>query len=131
MWFPVPEAFGRMVVGDARRRESDTYEFKPKVLVPAVSAKHVVAAVVLLPKRGGSMKGLLLSSTAHRPSITRMVERAESIAVEWQRRKLYFLHPLLDTPIIELLLAAGYSAEGLLRAPYRARQDVLVLSKFF
>lgn len=108
-----------------------TYEDKPIALLAMASRKKIIGLLLLVPKRGGAVKALVMSETAHRASIQQLLELAEEMAQVAGKRKLYFLHPIADNEIISLFVERGYSAEGVLRSPYRQGQDAAVYSRFF
>ena len=76
------------------------------------------------------MRGVLGTTTSHRPSLLRLIDAAEKLATQAQRRKLYFLHDEQSPLDLEMMRAQGYLTEGILREPYMRGQDLLVLSKF-
>jgi predicted transcriptional regulator len=127
-WFPVDKAFMTKLVASALSARA--IEPKPKSMVAAASLDECVAAVLLVEKRGGSSKALLLRATDHAPTLRLVIAAAESEAQATSRRKLYFLHPVEDSAAVHLLRSLGYLPEGVLREPYVPEQDVLVLSKF-
>jgi predicted transcriptional regulator len=103
---------------------------KPRTLVCAAAGRECIAAVLLVSKRGGAAKVLLLRATDDRQTVMRLIRQAEQRGRELERRKLFFLHPIEDARGVWLLRQAGYVPEGLLREPYTPGQDVIVLSKF-
>ena len=128
-WSPVTMKFADAVVRQALTAEV-AHAAKPKRLVCLSSGGHCVAAVVLLPKRGGAVKAMLLRSAAGERSNIELIEAAATTARAIGGKKVYFLHPIYDSNVVRLLRRAGFQHEGLLRAPYRAGQDVVVLSRF-
>lgn len=129
-WAPVPRCVAETIVEQSLHETEVALDKKPKRLVCLQSGKNCVAAVALLPKRGGAVKGVLFRSTCDVPSLQDLLRSAEVKATELKGRKFYFLHPVLDSYAILLMHQVGFRAEGLLRAPYRPGQDVIVLSKF-
>jgi len=127
-WHSTDVAFVEGVV-DAALVERSGHP-KPRSLICLASKGKCIGAVVLVQKRGGAAKGLLLRVTDNRGALRRIIEGAEARAVEDKRRKLYFLHPLEDRTAVALLREAGYLPEGLIREPYTAGQDVIILSRF-
>jgi len=121
----------QMIDGYFRRSRRMTYEDKPIALLAMASRKRIIGLLLLVPKRGGAVKALLMSETGHRDSIRHLLELAEEMAQAAGKRKLYFLHPIADNEIISLFVGRGYSAEGVLRSPYRQGQDAAVYSRFF
>src|ERR1700693_2782219 len=131
-WTPVSKATAsQMIDGYFRRSRRMTYEDKPIALLAMESRKRIIGLLLLVPKRGGAVKALLMSETTHRDSLQHLLELAEGAARAAEKRKLYFLHPISDNEIISLFVARGYTAEGVLRSPYRQGQDAAVYSRFF
>lgn len=129
-WYDVPEAYAATIVAQALETRRKGPAEKPKRLVCLAARGRPVAAVALLPKRGGSVKGLLLRRTDHAASLRALLEAASAEAAGLGGRKLYVPHPVEDAAGVRLLTGAGFFAEGLLRAPYAPGQDALVLSRF-
>lgn len=129
-WSPVTRRFVRAVVAQALRGPIGKKDPKPKRLVCLRNGKHCVAAVALLPKRGGAVKGLLLRGTRHNSSLRDLLAAVSSLASDLGRRKLYFIHPVFDSTALAIFRSAGFQTEGLIRAPYRPGQDAVVVSKF-
>jgi len=121
----------QMIGGYFRRSKRMTYEEKPIALLAIATRKRLVGLVLLVPKRGGAVKALLMSETAHRDTLHGLLAFAEDAVRAAGRRKLYFLHPIADYEMISLFVARGYTAEGVLRSPYRQGQDATVYSRFF
>lgn len=129
-WFPVGESFAQSIVRDAAR-DTDEYAEKPKYLFMLRSGNDYVGAAILLPKRGGALKAMCMSETAHSPSIMRLLDGCEELALRLRRRKLYFLHQAADIEIVKMLRGREFEPEGILRGPYAPGQDVVVLAKLF
>lgn len=129
-WSPVSREFASAIVDQALDDRIPDQSEKPKRLVCLRRGQHCIAAIALLPKRGGAVKGLLLRGTGHVDSLRTLIESACGLASVLKGRKLYFLHPVLDSAAISILRSAGFQTEGLLRAPYGPGQDAVVMSKF-
>jgi predicted transcriptional regulator len=121
----------QMIGGYFRPSKRMTYEEKPIALLAIATRKRIVGLVLLVPKRGGAVKALLMSETGHRGTLQGLLALAEDAVRAAGRRKLYFLHPIADDEIISLFVARGYTAEGVLRSPYQQGQDAAVYSRFF
>jgi hypothetical protein len=106
-----------------------TLEQKPLHIIWLRRAKRIHGALVLVPKRGGALKALLLSATSHRRSLSKLIKAGEDYARETGQKKLYYIHPIDDALMVGLLRAKGYLAEGILREPYQIGRDNLVLSR--
>jgi predicted transcriptional regulator len=129
-WSPVSKAFARAIISQALDERNRDQTEKPKRLVCLRDGRHCIAAIALLPKRGGAVKGLLLRGTRHVLSLTGLVNDACRLAASLKGRKVYFIHPVLDSLALGILRSSGFQTEGLLRAPYRPGQDAVVMSKF-
>ena len=130
VWSPVSSKFVEELLRQSIDDKTVRHHEKPKRLVCLRTKDTCSAAIVLLPKRGGAVKGLFLRTTNHEPSLVELCERAFKEVIELGGRKLYLLHPVVDSRAIIFLKSNGFRAEGLLRAPYVAGQDVIVMSRF-
>lgn len=130
LWEPITKSRALRIIKGALLSSVREYEDKPISLICASSRGRCRALVLLVPKRGGATKGLLLSATNHGGTLRSLIEEAERVSRQADRRKLYFLHPLSDHELVEFLRRAGYACEGVLQEPYSPGQDVAVLSKF-
>lgn len=130
IWPPVSDRFVRELLRQSVEEKATRHHEKPKRLVCVGKGGRAYGAVVLLPKRGGAVKGLLLRHTNDRETIRKMLDGALEMVTQLAGRKLYFLHPIVDAETIVLLKSYGFQAEGLLLAPYVPGQDVAVMSKF-
>jgi len=130
-WFPITAVVARSVVEAALSDAAiQGYEEKPRRLVCVRDGDDCVGCVVLVPKRGGSCKGVILLGTSHGRTVVKLLEAAEAVTRQWRRRKLYYLHPIGDYATVDALREMAFVTEGVLRSPYRQGQDVIVLSKF-
>jgi predicted transcriptional regulator len=130
IWPPVSDVFVRELLRQSVDQKATEHREKPKRLVCVGRGGRVFGAVVLLPKRGGAVKGLLLRNTGHKGTLRKMIDGALEIVAELGGRKLYFLHPIVDAESIIFLKSQRFQAEGLLVAPYVPGQDVAVMSRF-
>lgn len=129
-WFEIEKRFAQQIVDDSLDASLTGYAEKPKWLVCLSSHGQCVGAAILLPKRGGAVKTLIVRGTKDTSSLLRLIKGAESLANEQHRRKIYFLHPIGDHQFVDLLISRRYQGEGLLREPYVAGRDVVVYSRF-
>jgi predicted transcriptional regulator/RimJ/RimL family protein N-acetyltransferase len=129
-WVRLPLAAAKAIIVKALMPGSKRYEDKAVHLAWVGHGSACLALVLMIPKRGGAVKGLCFSKTKHLPSLHRLLKLAELDAVARGRRKLYFLHPVLDDFVVRALKTRGYISEGLLLEPYQPGKDVVVLSKF-
>jgi predicted transcriptional regulator len=127
-WIPISKSLASSIISKARRRPGN-YEEKPVQLICYGRGRSCNAMVLLVPKRGGAVKGLWLSATRHRRTLKAMLRMVEHILKKDRKRKLYFVHPVGDVDIISILKSSSYQTEGLLNQPYRGGQDAIVLSK--
>ena len=79
----------------------------------------------------GAVKALLLSASNNQKVFRELLILAERRAMKTGKRKLYFIHPMADDEVLSCLAENGYTAEGILRSPYREGQDAVVYSRFF
>jgi predicted transcriptional regulator/RimJ/RimL family protein N-acetyltransferase len=129
-WSPVSLKFARAIVAQALDSKTTDKTAKPKRLVCLQHGDRCVAAIVLLPKRGGAVKALLLRGTRNASGLHTLLSEASSLASDLGGRKLYFIHPLVDSTALAIFRSAGFQTEGLLRAPYHPGQDAVVISRF-
>jgi len=127
--YDVDEARAAQIAGSAIVGSERSYEDKPLNMVCLQSAGRCAGFVILIPKRGGSAKGIVASETNHAESVTAMIREAEERMRRSGRRKLYINHNIHDHFIIDVLVLIGYQIEGVLRQPYRAGIDHAILSK--
>jgi hypothetical protein len=105
------------------------YEEKPCRLLCFGKGTRCVALTLVVPKRGGAVKALLLSDTRHRRTLRSLVNCLETQLRAAGKRKVYFVHPSDDHEIVNVLKSCSYNVEGLLQEPYRKGQDAVVLAK--
>lgn len=130
IWPPVSDGFVHELLRQSVEEKATKHDEKPKRLICVGVEGRVFGAVLLLPKRGGAVKGLLLRNTNDRETIRKMVDESLKVVSQLGGRKLYFLHPIVDAETILFLKSQGFTAEGLLLAPYVPGQDVAVMSRF-
>lgn len=129
-WLEITDERAKAIVQAGISETQKSYEEKPVRLVGARTEDGVwLSFILLIPKRGGAIKAIFLTSTAHELTNTRMIQEAERYGSVLNKRKIYFCHPAQDTLIVSLLKDMGYFCEGLLNGPYRPNVDVLILSK--
>jgi predicted transcriptional regulator len=128
-WRPVSRKIAADIIAQATHNETQLSK-KPKRLTCLKRGEECVGAIALLPKRGGAVKGVLVRNTTDSSSLADLVNSATRIASGLGGRKLYFLHPVSDWFVIPVLRYLGFRAEGLIRAPYKPGQDVVVMAKF-
>lgn len=129
-WFEPPISMAKKIVKNAARPGVATFEEKPIKLLCLKSKDSCVGVLMLVAKRGGAVKALLLSATSHKTSIERIIETAEKELKSIPKRKLYFIHPINDPSIITVLVQKGYRVEASLEQPYSIGQDAFLLAKF-
>jgi predicted transcriptional regulator len=87
--------------------------------------------LLLIPKRGGAIKGLIFSETTNESTLKEILKRAEDFVREATGRKIYFLSSVDSVVVNRFLRSQGYFLEGALKEPYKPGDDVLILSRFF
>jgi hypothetical protein len=129
-WTPIDDSFADRLLRNALVRTKPDPRNKSKRIVCIGSNQKILGVTVLLPKRGGAVKALLASSTSDEMSLRGMIEEVCRLSCRWEARKIYFLHPLLDSLVLRMLKEAQFQMEGFLRAPYKPGQDVGIFSRF-
>jgi hypothetical protein len=129
-WIPVDKAFADRILRSAVAKGRPDARDKAKRIVCAGVGGRVSAIVILLPKRGGAVKALLCSATDDKVTLMKLIEEAVRLSSSWESRKIYFLHPLLDSSVVNALKDSQFQMEGFLKAPYRQGEDVGVFSRF-
>jgi len=129
-WPPVSKQFVGRLLEESLDTKAIRFHEKPKRLVCLRNGEACVAAIVLLPKRGGAVKGLIVRSTNHESSLRALCDQAIEEVSRLGGRKFYFLHPIADASAVVFLKSYGFRPEGLLRAPYVPGQDAIVMSRF-
>ncbi len=129
-WIPTDTTFAdRILTGATGKGKPDAREKAKRVVCVGAGGK-VSAIAILLPKRGGAVKALLCSATDDKATLIKLIEEAVRQGCSWESRKVYFLHPLLDSPVVTALRESQFQMEGFLKAPYRQGEDVGVFSRF-
>lgn len=116
-------------VRDSFRSKDLTYEDKPKKIFAFSFRNKIGATALLLPKRGGSIKCVLLSSVKNVKLIREMINKVEEYAIQENRHRLYFTIPENRLDIIHALKEENYKIEGILHSPYKANVNFYVIFK--
>ena len=127
-WFPVKVGFAQRL-RRSPKPGSSAYEDKPRELLWLVGRRRCIGACILIPKRGRSVKAILLSETSDPASISSLITSSEKWCSDRAYRKIFYLHPLADQLITGILFESRYCPEGVLSEPYVPGQPVLVMSK--
>lgn len=128
--FPITGDMASMIIRSAAGPMAKVYEEKPlKLVFLRDKAKVLRGVVMLVPKRGGSIKGVVAIDRASRESAVAILGECELVARALARRKIFYLHPILDHSILEVFYEQGYNSEGIVRAPYMPGVDCIVMSK--
>jgi len=117
---------------NARERIQEGFRAKGKAIFVSEASGVVVAAAIATFKRGGALKISPLIARAGIPEtvIGGLLETVASWARIQKVRKLYTIHPLLDSRVVHAFQLAGYHAEGLIRSPYRDGVDCVAMGMF-
>lgn len=108
-----------------------TSSFKPRFIV-AGHAGALMALAICLPKRGGSMKVLVLTRSGHQGSLVGLIDAAANYAKQEAGiavRRIYTQVPSGDTDVISAFQAFGCRAEGIIELPFTTNTDTIVLAK--
>jgi predicted transcriptional regulator len=129
-WMPVDEVFIERIFRSAAGIGRPDPRHKAKRLVCVGNKDELLGITVLMPKRGGAVKALLSTKTTDPETLGLMIDEVCRLSCSWGSRKIYFLHPLLDTAVIKVLNESQFQMEGFLRAPYKPGADVGIFSRF-
>jgi predicted transcriptional regulator len=129
-WTPMNEHLAGRIVQSAMSKNKPDPRVKAKRLVCVGSGNIIIGASVLLPKRGGAVKALLATVTSKQEILSLLIEESCRLSCSWNSRKIYFLHPLLDSTVVRALRESQFQMEGFLKAPYRPGEDVGIFSRF-
>ncbi len=127
-FFEVDNSFGHRLVETFSQVGACNYEDKNRWLILGQRNSKIGATIILIPKRGGSVKGVILSESCHPSSLTTLIQKALSHCKSQNQSKLYFCHPFDDILILQTLISLGFENEGILRSPSSSHQ--IILSKF-
>ena len=117
-WLPIDAAFADRILKSALAKGKPDAREKAKRIVCAGTNGEITSMIIMLPKRGGAVKALLCSATDEKKTLLKLVEEVVHVSCGWGSRKVYFLHPLLDSPVVTALKEAQFQMEGFLKAPY-------------
>ena len=129
-WVKIDEDTAERVLKSALSRTKPDPRRKSKRIGCVANGTKIVAAAILLPKRGGAVKALLSTVTEDAKTIKLMIEEICLMICHWGSRKIYFLHPLLDGAVVDALKESQFQMEDFLKAPYRPGEDVGIFSRF-
>ena len=127
----VDDSFVRAVFAGAEQSRQ-AYEHKPKIVHTLFSAKQVVGAAIIAPKRGGTYKVAPFAIDPEfrsKESIRLLLDACLHTAIRDSRSKLSLVVPVRDCNIVDSVLQAGFYAEGILRSPYKEGSDMVILSR--
>lgn len=106
-------------------------KFKSRVMFCGSYLERVAVAIAVL-KRGGSVKLIILTKTAHQKSLVTFISYLEnelSQANGIKIRKFYSHVPASDVDVVQAFYSSGYRVEGILETPYNQCCDMMVLAK--
>jgi len=130
-WTPIGVPFAERILKAAVGNGRPDARHKAKRIVCMGEKRGGISAMtILLPKRGGAVKALLSTATKNKATLQNLIEEAARLSCTWGSRKIYFLHPMLDLPVVAALREAQFQMEGFLRAPYAPGEDVGIFSRF-
>lgn len=106
--------------------------FKTRRVYLASGFAGLLLVALVVFKRGGSVKIVVLTRTADRISISKFLEYLEQSlrkSRHQQVRKLYAHVPLFEHDMIASFYCRGYTVEGILEKPYNGYTDMLAFGK--
>ena len=103
---------------------------KHRKIFLGVGKKGIAALLISTPKRGKSVKLILLDRSTDRKGILKVLSRTERFYKKKGFRKLYSYVPAEDCFVQWIFTDAGYLVDGSLREPFRNTKDFLVMTKF-
>ena len=114
-WKPTPSASSR----------------KDRKLFVAYGQNGVLAVLLSIPKRGKTIKQILLADTSDVEGLGKLLHAAELSCSKLKFRKASVYFRADDTIQQNVLANAGYFSEGMLRAPFQPGKDFFIYSKHF
>jgi predicted transcriptional regulator len=129
---PVDSAWTLRQLGIAAGFRKGTRAFKSRLAYVGRIGKAILAMVLCVFKRGGSVKLVVLSETENPQSLTTLITFAEKSVLDLlprRTRKFYAHVPLVDSKIVEAFVESDYFPEGILQRPYNDSYDYVVLAK--
>jgi predicted transcriptional regulator len=129
-WYAVDAEYSREIVRQCLSARPKGLPSKPKRMICLRARGQCVAALILMPKRGGAVKGILVRRTTDQASITSLVNAGIAEVVRTGGRKVYLPIPVDQSDIRSILQSLGFAVEGVLRAPYVPGQDTFVFARF-
>jgi hypothetical protein len=126
-----PDDLFRHLVACRRMTDAFKYSERPKSTIVAFGRGTALAALILAPKRGGSVRATPFLRTSDARILKRIVTEAMAVCRRFGRRKLTVLSPQQWMNFSRALLSLDFQAEGVLRCPYYGSGDCAVYSKFF
>jgi len=129
---PVDSVWTRRQLEIAAGFKKGARAFKSRLAYVANIGKVILAIVLCVFKRGGSVKLVLLSETENHQSLTALIRFAEKSVLKLlprRARKFYAHVPLIDSATVAAFVHSDYSAEGILQKPYNDFYDYIVFAK--
>lgn len=130
MFFPVDEKWLMGIISSWKATPSASSRKDRKLLV-AYGQSSVLAVLISIPKRGKTIKQILLSDTSDVEGLSKLIHAAEAGYAKLKFRKASAYFRADDTVQQNVLAGMGYFSEGMLRAPFRPGKDFFIYSKQF
>lgn len=112
-----------------RSGEDIPYEEKPKIALVVHHDEKILGLVILLPKRGGAIKGVISFGYNSLKNLRELIKKSEAVARKAKRHKIYFTIPDNRFDLISVLKEEKFQTEGILRKPYKENINIIVSSK--
>lgn len=129
-FFPVDEKWLGGIISSWKPTPSASSR-KDRKLFVAKGQNGVLAVLISIPKRGKTIKQILLSDTSDVEGLGKLIHAAELSYSKLKFRKASAYFRADDTIQQNVLASAGYFSEGMLRAPFQPGKDFFIYSKQF
>jgi hypothetical protein len=113
-------------------RNPAAYEQKGKVMFTIADGDRLACVAVATAKRGGTFKvaPFLISDRYYtEANAETLIVAIVNYAAANKKRKITILLPVRDWSVVNVVMMHQFTAEGVLRSPYKEGVDVVVLSR--
>lgn len=129
-FFPVDEKWLTGIISTWKAAPSASSR-KDRKLSVAYGQNGILAVLISIPKRGKTIKQILLADTSDVEGLSKLIHAAEAGYTKLKFRKASVYFRADDTVQQNVLAGAGYFSEGMLRAPFQPGKDFFIYSKHF